>query len=284
MRRCLNLAHYPQVPDDCQRWCDIVGRVPRSEGRDGAVVMAIYRRLRGARGHAGWWPGETPFEVCLGAILTQNTSWSNVDKALGALRRRGRLSYESLRTRRPSRIAPLIRSSGYFNVKARRLAAFLRFLGREYGGRVEAMAAEEPAVLRAKLLSVTGIGRETADSIALYAAGLPLFVVDAYTRRIFTRLGLLDGNEDYDTIQRMFMDRLPLDAALYNDYHAQIVLHGKEVCRTVPRCGACVLDRICLKRGLVDRREPVLKRKQRPGTRAKREAPTRAKQHTPRSV
>lgn len=247
--------------------------------------MAIYRRLRDGRGHAGWWPGETPFEVCLGAILTQNTSWSNVDKALGVLRRRGRFSYESLRACRPSRIAPLIRSSGYFNVKARRLAAFLRFLGREYGGRVEAMAAEEPAVLRAKLLSVTGIGRETADSIALYAAGLPLFVVDAYTRRIFTRLGVLSGDEDYDSIQRIFMDRLPRDASLYNDYHAQIVLHGKDVCRTVPRCGMCPLEEICPKRGLVDRRGPALKRtQQQQGTRPKREAPTRARRHTPRSV
>jgi endonuclease-3 related protein len=212
--------------------------------------MAIYERLRAARGHAGWWPGETPFEVCLGAILTQNTSWSNVDKALAVLRKRGRLSYDTLRACRPSRIAPMIRSSGYFNVKARRLAAFLRFLGREYGGRVEAMAAEEPAVLRAKLLAVAGIGRETADSIALYAAGLPLFVVDAYTRRIFTRLGLLTGGEDYDEIQRFFMDRLPRDAGLYNDYHAQIVLHGKDVCRTVPRCGVCPLDEVCPRQGL----------------------------------
>ena len=220
-------------------------------------MMAIYERLREARGHAGWWPGETPFEVCLGAILTQNTSWSNVDKALGVLRRRGRFSYEALARCRPSRIAPLIRSSGYFNVKARRLAAFLRFLGREYGGRVEAMAAEDPAVLRAKLLSVAGIGRETADSIALYAAGLPLFVVDAYTRRLFGRLGLLRGDEDYDEVQRFFMDRLPRDAALFNDYHAQIVLHGKDVCRTVPRCGECVLENLCEKRGVLTLRAGV---------------------------
>ena len=222
----------------------------RSESRGGGALMAIYKRLRDARGHAGWWPGETPFEVCLGAILTQNTSWSNADKALGVLRKRGRLSYDALQACRPSRIAPLIRSSGYFNVKARRLAAFLRFLGREYGGRVEAMAAEGPAVLRAKLLAVTGIGRETADSIALYAAGLPLFVVDAYTRRMFTRLGLLTGDEDYDEIQRFFMDRLPADVALYNDYHAQIVLHGKDVCRTVPRCDVCPLDEVCPRQGV----------------------------------
>jgi endonuclease-3 related protein len=215
--------------------------------------MSIYARLRAARGHAGWWPGATPFEVCLGAILTQNTSWSNVDKALGALRKRGRLSYEALRQCGPARIAPMIRSSGTFNVKARRVAAFLAFLGREYGGRVQAMAAEDPQALRRKLLSVNGIGRETADSIALYAAGLPLFVVDAYTRRIFTRLGILTGDEDYDEIQRLFMDRLPQDPALYNDYHAQIVLHGKDVCRTAPRCGACVLQDVCARRGVAAR-------------------------------
>jgi endonuclease III related protein len=220
-------------------------------------LMGIYRRLRRVRGHAGWWPGETPFEVCLGAILTQNTSWSNVDKALGVLRRRGRLSYEALSRCRASRIAPWIRSSGYFNVKARRLVAFLRFLRREYGGSVEAMAAEDPAALREKLLSVSGIGRETADSIALYAAGLPLFVVDAYTRRIFTRLGLVAGHESYDEIQRLFMDNLPRDAALYNDYHAQIVLHGKDVCRTVPRCGICPLGGVCPRHGVIDGRAPA---------------------------
>jgi len=238
------------------------GRMEAREVQGGARLLSIYRRLVGARGHAGWWPGETPFEVCLGAILTQNTSWSNVDKALAVLRKRGRLSYESLRRCRPARLAPLIRSSGYFNVKARRVHAFLEFLGREYGGRVEAMAAEDAAVLREKLLSVIGIGRETADSIALYAAGRPLFVVDAYTRRIFGRLGLLAGDETYDEVQRFFMDLLPRDAGLYNDYHAQIVLHGKEVCRTVPRCGECVLVDLCEKKGLdgLDRREPVMRR------------------------
>jgi endonuclease-3 related protein len=259
-------------------------RVAVARRGDGARLMAVYRRLREARGHAGWWPGETPFEVCLGAILTQNTSWSNVDKALAVLRKRRRLSYGALRRCRPARLAPMIRSSGYFNVKARRVAAFLEFLGREYGGRAEAMAAEDPAVLRAKLLSVAGIGPETADSIALYAARLPLFVVDAYTRRIFGRLGLLSGDEDYDEVQRFFMDRLPRDADLYNDYHAQIVLHGKDACRTVPRCGECVLAHLCQKRG-VDRQGPVLKRQQQqPRTRSRRNPPTRAKRHSPRSV
>jgi endonuclease-3 related protein len=219
-------------------------------------LLRIYRRLLRARGHAGWWPGETPFEICIGAILTQNTAWSNVEKAITRLRRRDRLSFSRLRALRPSRIAPLIRSSGYFNVKARRLAAFLRFLGREYGGEVARMAAEEPAVLRRKLLAVTGIGRETADSIVLYAAGLPLFVVDAYTRRVFSRLGLIRGDEDYDEIQGVFMRELPADPALYNDFHAQVVLLGKDHCRPRPRCSACPLDTICPKRGLAAWPEP----------------------------
>jgi endonuclease-3 related protein len=213
----------------------------------------LYRVLLREHGHAAWWPGETPFEVCLGAILTQNTSWTNVLKALANLRARGLLSFAALAALPPSRLAPLIRSSGYFNVKARRVKAFLGFLGREYGGHVERMAAEEPRALRAKLLSVEGIGPETADSIVLYAAGLPLFVVDAYTRRIFSRLGALRGDESYDEIQRFFMERLPRDAALYNDYHAQIVLLGKNICRPRPRCSACALAGRCPRRGVAKR-------------------------------
>ena len=210
----------------------------------------MYRRLRRHFGHAGWWPGETPFEVCVGAILTQNTSWANVEKALDVLRRGRRLSYEGLRSLPPSRIAPLIRSSGYYNVKARRVKAFVDFLGREYGGRAERMAGEDPWALRGRLLTVRGIGRETADSIVLYAAGLPLFVVDAYTRRVFGRLGLLRGDEAYDDVQGLFMKRLPPDVALYNDYHAQIVTLGRDVCRPRPRCGACPLDGTCTRRGV----------------------------------
>src|SRR5439155_26839296 len=154
-------------------------------------LRAIYRRLVRRFGPAGWWPGETPFEVCLGAILVQNTSWTNVERALERLRRAGRLSFAGLSPLSVSRIASLIRPSGTFRVKASRVRAFLDFLGSAYRGRVEAMRAEDPWVLRGRLLGVHGIGPETADSIALYAAGQPLFVVDAYTRRIFTRLGLL---------------------------------------------------------------------------------------------
>jgi endonuclease III related protein len=233
----------------------IVAAVTAHPGRprpssDGRRVRAIYARLLRERGHANWWPGETPFEVCVGAILTQNTAWSNVEKALAALRERGLLSYAALSRLPVSRLAPLIRSSGYYNVKARRLRAFLRFLGRGYAGRAEGMRGANPWTLRAQLLAVDGIGRETADSIVLYAAELPLFVVDAYTRRVFGRLGLLRGDESYDEVQRFFMQRLPADVGLYNDFHAQVVLLGKDVCRTRPRCDACPLGTRCPRRGV----------------------------------
>jgi endonuclease-3 related protein len=210
----------------------------------------VYRRLVRRRGHAGWWPAESAFEVCVGAILVQNTAWTNVEKALAVLRSRDLLSYEALGALSAGEIAPLIRSSGCFNVKARRLRAFLDFLGREYGGRVEAMEAQEPARLRQQLLGVPGIGPETADSIALYAAGRGLFVIDAYTRRVFSRLGVVRGDETYDALQRLFMDALPADAALYADYHAQIVLLAKDVCTRRPACAICPLESSCRRVGV----------------------------------
>ena len=183
--------------------------------------------------------------MCVGAILVQNTAWANVERALDRLRRRRLLSFRALHRLPASRLAPLVRSSGTFRVKARRLRAFLDFLAAEYRGRVEAMRWEEPSLLRRKLLAVPGIGPETADSIALYAAGHAVFVVDAYTRRVFARLGLLRGDESYAEVQRFFEDRLPRDAGLYNDYHAQIVRLGKDVCRTRPRCPECPLADLC---------------------------------------
>lgn len=209
----------------------------------------MYERLLERQGHSAWWPGESSFEVCLGAILTQNTAWANVEKALAALKSEGVLSYEALRALPDDRLAALIRPSGTYRIKAARVRAFLDFLGREYAGRVEAMAAEDPSELRRKLLSVRGIGSETADAIALYAARRPLFVVDAYTRRVFVRLGVLGGGETYDDVQRVFMDRLPSDVALFQDYHAQIVRLAKDVCRPVPRCHACALDDVCASGG-----------------------------------
>jgi endonuclease-3 related protein len=210
-----------------------------------ATLKAVYGRLRAAFGHAGWWPGDSPFEVCVGAILVQNTAWANVERTLDALKKRRLLSFRALDRLSERHLAPLLRSSGTFRVKARRLRAFLDFLSSEYDGRVEAMRAEQPAELRRKLLAVPGVGPETADSIVLYAAGHPSFVVDAYTRRVFTRLGLLRGGESYADVQRLFEEHLPRDAALYNDYHAQIVRLGKGSCRTRPRCPECPLADLC---------------------------------------
>ena len=188
--------------------------------------------------------------MCVGAILVQNTTWANVERTLDALKKRRLLSFRALDRLSASRLAPLLRSSGTFRVKARRLRAFLDFVSSEYGGRVEAMREEDPPGLRRKLLAVPGIGPETADSIALYAAGHPSFVVDAYTRRVFARLGLLRGGEPYAEVQRLFEEHLPRSAALYNDYHAQIVRLGKDFCRTRPRCPECPLNSLCARRGL----------------------------------
>jgi endonuclease-3 related protein len=219
---------------------------PADEG-----LAGVYERLRERHGPLGWWPGETPFEVCVGAILVQNTAWSNVEKAIANLRAAGKMSYEGLAGLAEPDLAGLIRPSGFFNVKARRLAAFVAFLGREYDGRVEAMAGRDPHVVRTQLLGVPGIGPETADSIALYAAGLPLFVIDAYTRRVFARLGRIRGDEGYDALQRLFMDELPADPALFNDYHAQIVTLAKTACRPRPLCARCPLDSLCPKVGVL---------------------------------
>jgi len=212
--------------------------------------MAVYQRLHGRFGHAGWWPARSRFEVCLGAILTQNTAWPNVEKALASLRSRRWLSFRALQGLTPERLEPALRSAGTYRVKARRVVAFVAFLGSAYRGRVRLMADQEARALRAQLLAVHGIGRETADAIALYAAGRPLFVVDAYTRRVFSRLGLVRGTEPYDELQRYFMDRLPRSAPLYNDYHAQIVRLAKDHCRTRPRCGGCPLEDLCPKHGV----------------------------------
>jgi endonuclease-3 related protein len=225
-------------------------RVLRSAAPLRGALLSIYRRLRKRYGPAGWWPGETPFEVAVGAILTQNTAWANVEKALARLRGRGLLRFGTLRRLPASRLAPLIRASGTYRLKARRLAAFLRFLDSEFAGRIEAMALVDPRELRRKLLTVNGIGRETADSIALYAAGLPLFVVDAYTRRVLSRLGLIRGDEAYDELQAAIMRALPHDAPLFNDYHAQIVRLAKQACRARPRCGACPLAELCPRIGV----------------------------------
>jgi endonuclease III related protein len=223
------------------------GRMAR---RFRSTLPDVYERLRGRFGPAGWWPADTPFEVALGAILVQNTSWTNVERVLAGLRARGLLSHRALHPLVVSDLAGLFRSSGTFNVKARRVRAFLDFLEAAYGGEIERMASSEPGALRAALLGVPGIGPETADCIVLYAAGHPSFVVDAYTRRVFGRLGVLRGGESYDAVQSLFASGLPVDASLWGDFHGQIVRVAKEACRTRPLCHACPLDDVCARVGV----------------------------------
>jgi endonuclease-3 related protein len=206
-------------------------------------VRAVFDALLRAHGPHHWWPGETPFEVMVGAVLTQNTSWVNVERALALLTARIPLTAEAILALPPEELAACLRPVGYFNVKARRLRAFCAELAR--AGGIESLAALPTAELRHRLLAIHGIGPETADDMLLYAFERPVFVVDAYTRRVFTRLGLLAGGEGYETVRRAFEAALGPDVALFNEYHALIVRHGKEVCRTRPRCEACCLRALC---------------------------------------
>ncbi len=203
-------------------------------------LMEVYSSLRKAFGHRNWWPADGPFEVIIGAILTQNVSWKNAARAIGNLKAAGLMSPEALHASRPGEIAPLIKPSRFYNVKAAKIKSFMDFFYREYGGDLEAMAAEEPVVLRKKLLAVKGLGQETVDCILLYACGKPVFVVDAYTKRVLLRYGALKGDPSYEDIQKYFMENLPRDTALYNDYHAQVVHLGHSICRPAdPACDTC---------------------------------------------
>lgn len=203
--------------------------------------LKIYRRLRRHFGHRHWWPGDTPFEVIVGAVLTQNAAWTNVEKAIKNLKEKNKLSMTAIRNLPHSELAELIRPAGYFNVKAQRLKNVIHFIWDRYEGNLGLMFNKKTSELREELLQINGVGQETADSILLYAGNKASFVIDAYTRRIFERHRFLKGNETYETIQRMFMGLLPKRSHLYKDYHAQIVETGKNYCRTAPRCNACPL-------------------------------------------
>jgi endonuclease-3 related protein len=210
----------------------------------GTPLLAYYRTLFEAYGPQGWWPARTPFEVIVGAILTQGVAWSNVEKAIAALRREGMLDPARMRRASRARLAALIRPAGYYNQKAAKLGALLRLLERPYGASLRRLLAEPADALRKKLLDVPGIGPETADSIVLYAAGRTSFVVDAYTRRILMRHGLLEGGESYEEVRHAIESSLPRKAALYNEYHALLVRVGKEHCvKRTPRCRGCPLER-----------------------------------------
>lgn len=209
------------------------------------ALLDIYERLYAAYGPQHWWPGDSPFEIIAGAILTQSASWSNVEKALTNLKAGNALSPEGIAALPEVELAQLIRPSGYFNAKARKLKAFVSLLNERFDGDLDRMLATPAEELRSALLATNGIGPETADSILLYAAQQPVFVIDAYARHTFLRLSLVPESDTYDGWQRLFMRGLRPDAPLFNEYHALIVHHGKGVCRTRPLCGQCQLAAIC---------------------------------------
>lgn len=202
-----------------------------------------YRLLYGHFGPQGWWPGESPFEVLVGAVLTQNTNWSNVQKAINNLKEADLLTHKRLSSLHVDEIACYIRPSGYYNLKAKRLKNLLDMIDSCYGGELEQMLSDNMSATRENLLSVKGVGPETADSILLYACGHPIFVVDMYTHRVFSRHLLIDVETDYQTIQDEFMHHLEHDPQLFNEYHALIVRVAATYCRkTAPLCEQCPLQ------------------------------------------
>ncbi|HEY5975702.1 MAG TPA: endonuclease III domain-containing protein [Geobacteraceae bacterium] len=204
-------------------------------------LLAIFTLLLDRYGHRAWWPAETPFEVCVGAILTQNTNWGNVEKAIANLKEAGLLDPAQLRTVPRERLIAAIRPAGFFNQKSERLVMFVHWLYERAGGDLARLFANDWRLLRDELLALKGIGPETADSILLYAGQQPTFVVDAYTRRLFSRLGLIDERAGYEEVRALFMANLPADVQLFNEYHALIVEHCKTNCRKTSRCNGCLL-------------------------------------------
>ena len=215
----------------------------RDQDRAAPPVLDIYRRLLDRFGPQGWWPGETAFEVAVGAILTQNTNWKNVEKAIVNLKRVGALSPSKMKRLSRRRLAALIRPAGYYNVKAERLGNFMEYLDSRHGMDMDGLGRTPGRRLREELLSVGGIGPETADSILLYGCGKPFFVVDAYTRRIGSRHGICPSRASYDEVQEIFTAALPRSVKVFNEFHALIVRLGKSRCRpSSPRCEECPLE------------------------------------------
>ncbi len=215
------------------------------------TLLWVYDRLFAHFGPQHWWPGETPFEVMVGAILTQNTAWTNVEKAIVNLKANEALSAEAISATPPTQLAEWLRPSGYFNIKAERLQAFCRWWLEE--GRQQHLEALSTHDLRHALLSVKGVGPETADDMVLYAFHRPVFVIDAYTRRLFSRLGLIEGREGYETLRAMVeatFGRTQKQVSLYNEFHALIVAHAKDYCRKRPLCRGCPLVKRCSSREL----------------------------------
>ena len=204
-------------------------------------LMEIYDLLFNAFGPQRWWPGETPFEIAVGAILTQNTNWGNVEKAINNLKKQKSLNAKTLHNMADKKLALLIKPAGYYNIKTKRLKKFLDFFTNHYKGSIEKMKTEDKEALREKLLNINGIGPETADSILLYALEKPIFVIDAYTKRALIRHNVVSEKADYYELQEIFHKNLPQDTTLFNEFHALFVKLGKDFCRTKPRCEACPL-------------------------------------------
>jgi endonuclease III related protein len=196
-------------------------------------------------GDRHWWPGQTLDEVIIGAILAQNVAWSNVETAIGRLRERGILSLKGVLDTPAEELAPLIRSTRYYNQKAAKLQAFARFFEDEFDLDHGRMFSQGVSGLRERMLAIKGLGPETVDSILLYAGDLPVFVIDSYTRRLLGRLGFKPAKDSYAGWQSFMTSRLPRDVQLYKDYHAQIVCLCKDICKPVPRCDKCPLGEIC---------------------------------------
>lgn len=209
-------------------------------------LQKVYEQLFQAYGAQQWWPAKTPFEVMVGAILTQSTSWQNVEKAVACLESKNLLNPHNMFGLKEAQLAKLIRPSGYFNQKAKKLKCFLHYFVGRYRGNVVSMKKQKTNMLRRELLDIYGIGPETADSMLLYALQKSMFVIDTYTKRIFSRLGLLKGDEQYHEVQKLFMKHLTKNTRFYNEYHALIVCHGKQVCKkSRPLCGECPLHQMC---------------------------------------
>jgi endonuclease-3 related protein len=204
--------------------------------------MKYYEALRSRFGHRGWWPGDSPLEVCVGAVLTQNTSWKNVKQAIDNLKSASALDLIKLYRMSHDELAGIIRPAGYFNVKARRLRNVVNHIVECHGADLDSLFSSPIMSLREELLSINGVGPETADSIMLYAAEKPIFVVDAYTQRVLRRHRLTKARDDYSSVQKMFHDCLKPDTALYNDFHAQIVAVGHRYCKPNPICDDCPLQ------------------------------------------
>ena len=209
------------------------------------VLQEVYSRLLACYGPQQWWPADDPFEMMVGAILTQAAAWVNVERAIDRLKGANTLLPAAIRQMPHQELSGLIYPSGYYRAKATKLKAFANWLGERYHDDLDRLFALDIESLRRELLSIYGIGEETADSIILYGARKPIFVIDAYTRRITSRLGLTSSDVGYAALQRLFMENLTRDQRLFNEYHALLVRHGKSVCLKVPLCRGCCLGKIC---------------------------------------